>query len=390
MKKIIIVNNNMKIGGVQKSLSNLLWAIEREYDITLVLLNKTGELLDDIPPSVKIVGGDGWFRFLGVSQGECEGNVRDYLLRGVLALHSRLFGRDRTLRWMLKRQPEIPGHFDCAVSFLHNGRRKAFYGGTQEYVLYCIDADKKIAFLHGDYNNCGANYKENNLLLEMFDFIAPCSDGCRNVLERAMPKIKDKIATVCNCHRFDEIRDMAESDPVEYDGVYVNVLMVTRLSHEKGIGRAMEALFGAVANGYPVKLHIVGGGPMKQKLMSLADTLGIQDNVVFYGGQKNPYRYMKNADLLLISSYHEAAPMVIDEAMCLGVPTLTVKTTSSRDMVEERGCGWVCENTDAALNEAFTAVVSDKNTLKRVKEKLMNLDMTNDMAKKQFAKIVSD
>ena len=27
MKKLLIVNNNMKIGGVQKSLCNLLWNI---------------------------------------------------------------------------------------------------------------------------------------------------------------------------------------------------------------------------------------------------------------------------------------------------------------------------------------------------------------------------
>ena len=37
MKKIVIVNNNMKIGGVQKSLCNLLWSLHENYDITLVL-----------------------------------------------------------------------------------------------------------------------------------------------------------------------------------------------------------------------------------------------------------------------------------------------------------------------------------------------------------------
>ena len=44
MKKIIIVNNNMKVGGVQKSLCNLLWELDRlrEYDVTLALFSPVG------------------------------------------------------------------------------------------------------------------------------------------------------------------------------------------------------------------------------------------------------------------------------------------------------------------------------------------------------------
>ena len=42
MKKILIVNNNMKIGGVQKSLCNLLWSVADQYDITLYLFAPIG------------------------------------------------------------------------------------------------------------------------------------------------------------------------------------------------------------------------------------------------------------------------------------------------------------------------------------------------------------
>ena len=49
MKKILIVNNNMKIGGVQKSLCNLLWSVYDQYDITLFLFEPIGEYMKDIP-----------------------------------------------------------------------------------------------------------------------------------------------------------------------------------------------------------------------------------------------------------------------------------------------------------------------------------------------------
>ena len=45
MKKILIVNNNMHIGGVQKSLLNLLRSIGDSYDITLLLFFKGGEYM---------------------------------------------------------------------------------------------------------------------------------------------------------------------------------------------------------------------------------------------------------------------------------------------------------------------------------------------------------
>ena len=81
----------MKIGGVQKSLCNLLWAIEKDYDVTLLLFEKKGELLSNVPPSVKVVKATGPFRYLGVNQGECKGHPVDYIMRGTLVLLCRWF-----------------------------------------------------------------------------------------------------------------------------------------------------------------------------------------------------------------------------------------------------------------------------------------------------------
>ena len=42
MKKILIVNNNLDMGGIQKSLVNLVKEVYKEYDITLLLFSKSG------------------------------------------------------------------------------------------------------------------------------------------------------------------------------------------------------------------------------------------------------------------------------------------------------------------------------------------------------------
>ena len=215
----------MKVGGVQKSLYNLLWSLDtkEQYEITLLLFSKVGPYIDTLPDSVKIVECGKMFRYLGISQKECEKNLKDKLIRGVLAAISRIFGRSTALRPMLAGQPMLNGIYDVAISYLHNGRRKSFYGGVQEYVLERVQAKRKIAFLHGDYKNCGADHPENNRVLERFDCIAACSDGCRKVLEDTLPCLKEKCVTVQNCHRFDEFRTMAADNPLKYNEAEVNV-----------------------------------------------------------------------------------------------------------------------------------------------------------------------
>lgn len=386
MKKIIIVNNNMHVGGVQKSLCNLLWAIHDQYEVTLCLFSCRGAYMNDIPENIHVVECEGVFRLLGVSQGQCCG--LDKLKRGLLVLLCRIFGRRAVLRWMLAFQKQVEGEYDCAIAYLQNGSRRNFYGGVQDFLLNKVKATRRIAFLHCDYSNCGANHLDNNLLLEQFDQIAACSEGCRQTFAAVLPHLEEKTITVRNFHRYEQIRILANQDPVVYGTDATNVLMVSRLSHEKGIERAIQAVACANEHGFSTVLHVVGGGPMRATLEETAKSLGIAGCVHFHGEQSNPYRYMKNADLFLMSSYHEAAPMVIDEALCLNVPVLTVQTTSSYEMVTLRKGGWVCKNNDEELTQTLIQVLSNPLDLIAVRNSFCDCYQNNDVAAKQFAELI--
>ena len=154
MKKIIIVNNNMKVGGVQKSLCNLLWELDAaaRYDVTLVLFSPVGEYMDRLPSGVKCIYTKSLFRYMGVSQGEMRGV--DIIKRGMLAAICRTFGRTAAIKIMLLSQPVLPETYDCAISFLHNGGNKTFFGGVQDFVLHKIKSAKKVTLLHDDYGKC--------------------------------------------------------------------------------------------------------------------------------------------------------------------------------------------------------------------------------------------
>jgi glycosyltransferase involved in cell wall biosynthesis len=81
------------------------------------------------------------------------------------------------------------------------------------------------------------------------------------------------------------------------------------------------------------------------------------------GEQVNPYRYIKNADYFLLPSFHEAAPIVFDEAAILGVPVLATKTLSAVEMIENRRAGFVCENSTEAIYDMLRSVLSSNEKL---------------------------
>ena len=55
MKKLLIVNNNLHIGGVQKALLNLLDEIAGDYEITLLLFSDCGALRGRVPDGVRVI-----------------------------------------------------------------------------------------------------------------------------------------------------------------------------------------------------------------------------------------------------------------------------------------------------------------------------------------------
>ena len=388
MKKLLIVNNNMKIGGVQKSLYNLLWSVSDQYDITLLLFAPVGDYMDNLPERVRVCSCTSLFRYLGVGQGDCAGSLRDRLLRGFLACICKLFGRGAVMPLLLRSQKPLPGHYDCAISYLQNGSPRHFYGGVNEFVLEKIDATQKVAFLHCDYLQCGANCEENNKAYRAFDLIAACSDGCRRSFVQALPELAQKCVTVPNFHRYGKIRELSQQTPYCYPAGALHVVMVGRLAHEKGIDRALRALACVRGQGIAAMLHLVGSGPKEQELRALAQSLSLADAVIFHGSQSNPYRFMRNADLLLMTSFHEAAPMVIDEACCLGLPVLSIATTSTQEMILRRGCGWVCGQSQDSINSALEEILRGRSARERVRSQIQGMDIDNKQAMSQLEKLI--
>lgn len=386
MKKIIFVINNLEIGGVQISLINLLNEIKEKYDVSILSFYHKKDYEKIIPQNVKLIRINTPFKYFGMSSSESKKNIFDFFYRTFWIILTKLFGRSFVAKIMSLFHKKIKG-FDTAISYLHEGSQKLLYGGCNEFVLNNIECTNKITWLHCDFKQCGANNSKSLKIYEKFDKIIACSKGCLESFLDCMPQFKNKCSVIRNCNNYEKIK-LLTNEPIIYDENYINIVTVARLSREKSIDRALVAIKYCLNNGHKIKYHIIGNGPEKEKLIEKVNNLNLCNYVVFYGSQTNPYKYIKNADLFLLTSIHEAAPMVLDEAAFLCVPALATKTTSIDEMIIETNSGFVCQNTQEDISMQLHNILSKKETLEEIKRNLKSINFTNTNSIYNFDKIV--
>ena len=128
-------------------------------------------------------------------------------------------------------------------------------------------------------------------------------------------------------------------EALELDRDHFAILMVGRLSSEKGIDRAIHTIARLRRQQEPVVLHLVGDGPARAGLEQQARELGVADAVRFWGWQADPKPWYEMANLLLLTSHTEGLPNVVFEAMALGVPVAATNVGGVRQQLDQGNCG---------------------------------------------------
>lgn len=109
-----------------------------------------------------------------------------------------------------------------------------------------------------------------------------------------------------------------------------------RLSPEKDFRTLLRA-FAKVRSQLPARLVILGEGAGRHELESLAEQLGITEDVLLPGFAANPYPYLKRAGVFVLSSRYEGLPTVLIEALALGVPCVATDCESGPSEILANG-----------------------------------------------------
>lgn len=107
-------------------------------------------------------------------------------------------------------------------------------------------------------------------------------------------------------------------------------------------------------------LLIVGDGPMRNELQSLAESLGVQSRVHFAGYQSQPQRFLAAMDFFALTSRSEGMPLAVLEAWAAGLPVVASRVGGIPELIAANQSGLLFESGDAAaLTAAMDRLLDD-------------------------------
>lgn len=137
---------------------------------------------------------------------------------------------------------------------------------------------------------------------------------------------------------------------------YFTFISVGRLSPEKNHSRLIKA-FARVHEQHPMtRLIIAGEGPLRNDLEELIGSTGLHSAIKLVGHTRNPYKLMALSNVFVLSSDYEGQPMVLLEALVLGLPVITTSFGSVAGALP-RGVGTIVVPSVEALASAMNSAV---------------------------------
>ena len=150
---------------------------------------------------------------------------------------------------------------------------------------------------------------------------------------------EQRISVINNPIDKDYIQKCIKEDSSLEKG-FVNYVTVGRVNEIKDQKTLIMAFSKVVAQDPLSRLYIVGSTDnqgLVHELVQLTTHYGIVGKVFFEGFQRSPYKYMKNANVFVLSSIKEGLPNSVLEALYIGVPVVTTDCTPFLSQVVQEG-----------------------------------------------------
>ena len=328
MKKIAIVIADLELGGGQRSALNLASALSKDHDVTLVIFQDTDMHY----------------------QAPCRQVNLDCPEKFGLLL--KAFN-------VIKRAVKLKQHF--------RQEQYDYVFGFMESANYPTALAEPNSMLSVHCNPHELGFFETLLMKLTYPrakHIIAVSEDVATLLreEYKMPA----VSRIYNLVSFDDIQKQG-IEPFSHPRPYIVAL--GRLSEVKRLDLLIDAYAKSELH-QQCDLLIVGEGECRAALEAQIAKLSLQDKVILEGVQSNPFKYLANAEFLVLSSRTEAFPMVLIEALVLSCPVVATDCpTGPREIVIDGENGLLVENGNtAALSQAMSRLYNDKVLLQHCRD----------------------
>lgn len=371
-KNILFVVDNLKMGGVTKVLINMLKSLDNsDYNIDLLVLHYYKDMLIDLPDNIKIIKGSKYFHIVDQNLKSLLVNkdIKNIFRKCCFSFNiktniiKRKIKKDRLKN--IKKQYDVEIAFGDGFPYLYTS-----YGNSI----------KKIAWMHSDVavRDYSARYYKNikNALSKM--------DLCIAVSDKVATSYKNRynIATVEVIPNiiddYEIIKKSKLAPEVSFDKNQLNFISVGRLDYSKNYLMLLIVAKHLIDDGYKFKVYIVGDGEENVTLQKAIINLKMEKHFILLGRKDNPYPYVKNSDLFLLSSRYEGLPTVIIEALILHIPCISTEVAGIYEILNN-SFGVITKNTENDFYLNLKHLLDNPQKIIEMKENLSNYKYNNNI-----------
>jgi N-acetylgalactosamine-N,N'-diacetylbacillosaminyl-diphospho-undecaprenol 4-alpha-N-acetylgalactosaminyltransferase len=299
MKKTLsILIYSLGSGGAERQVSILLKELHNKYNITLVLMNDT--IFYEIPENVEVI-------FLEKSK-PFENGIKKLLKLPFLGYKYSKIESDVSLSFM--NRPNYINVFS------------KIFGKKSKFIL-----SERIAPSQEYKTNFLKDRISRFLIRKLYkkaDLIIPNADGIKFDLINNFKIYENIIKTIYNPINLEKIENLKnEENDIKFDKF--SFITIGRLEKQKNHNLLIESFSKLKID---AKLYIIGEGELREELELKIEKLNLTDKVFLLGIQKNPYKFLNNADCFVFSSNYEGFPNVLLEALACGLPIISTDCLS--------------------------------------------------------------
>ena len=384
MKKVLIVSFDMGIGGVERSLVNMLDNFDyKNYRVDLMLYRHQGEFLDMIPEEVNLLEEKEGYNSFGepldkvIKDGKyalASARIKAKLMATSTKLIKKVdeigYYQDQLAnKYSNKYLQKLEKEYDVAISYVW----------PHDMVAYKVNAKKKIAWIHTDYSTIYVDRKIDLELWNKFDYIVSISQDCTDAFVKMYPSLKEKIVLVENIRAPKFISKMANEKCEDMiDSEDIKLLTVGRLCNQKAIDNAIKAMKVLRDKGVNnVKWYVVGYGPDEAMLKELIKENKLEDRFFLLGKKTNPYPYMKKCDIYIQPSRYEGKAVTVIEAQMLGKPVLITNYPTAKSQIKHNVDGYITDLSVDGIAKGIEKLINDVNLRRKLEKNTKEFNYSN-------------
>lgn len=167
--------------------------------------------------------------------------------------------------------------------------------------------------------------------LRKVDHIIAISNKTEESINLLYPELKNKIVKIYNGYNIKQILKKANEE-IKYRKVKPTIISIGRLQEQKNFLCLIEVARILDERNKEFQLLILGEGEQRDEIENKIKQYNLEEKVQMLGYVKNPYPYIKFADVYCMTSLAEGFPTVLVEAMSLGCPFVSTNVAGADEL----------------------------------------------------------